>query len=239
MRTGVAFALTVVVIAAGINTAGCSTVPPPSATPSEQSRFELPAFPWPPPKPSGQFVLERSSFNGVQSQFDVGDRLTRALVGAGYPEYSFYRAPSGFALVARLERMREDGTGAPEELRFIQPGGEEPFSLTAYIQRLFLAPAGAYRQIVFVITDQPFTSATTSIRANEATRLLREGANRLPEAYRARAFSPAHAVTALVYEFRKGPQDRDVATLDPGRLTARTHLQRSGILPALDNLGNR
>lgn len=208
--------------------------------PGTEEQFELPAFPWPPPTPSAQFGLPRSMFAAAPSQFAVGQQLTRALDRSGYSEYSFYRAPAGFALVARLERIREDGSAAPEELRFLQPGAEEPFSLGTYIRRLFFAPAGLYRQIVFVATDQPFTTdASETLTADKAARLLREGANRLPDEYRTFPFGPSHAVTALIYEFRKGPDDRDVVTLDPGRLAGRTHLERTGILPALERPDGR
>ena len=183
--------------------------------------------------------LLRTMFPAAK-QFEVGEQLTNALVQAGYSEYSFYSAPRGFALVSRLERVREDGTAAPQDLRFLQPGAEEPFSLTTYISRLFFAPTGYYRLIVFVVTDQPFTpDATKTIVAEEASRLLRSGANRLPDAYRSVDFSAAHGVTALIYEFRKEPADRDVRTLDPGRFDGREHLQRAGILSALEHPGGR
>lgn len=208
-------------------------VPPPPPPPPAQ--FQLPDFPWPPPTPSARFELSRRLLARADEQYAVADVLTRALSRAGYSEYSFYRAPGGFALVARLERMREDGTAAPGDLRFLEPGAEEPFSLATYLSRLFFAPAGFYRQIVFVVTDQPFTtSATEQLTPEEAKRLLRGGANRLPEVFRTRPFNPSHAVTALIYEFRKGPDDRDVTTLDPGRLQGRTHLERAGILAALE-----
>jgi hypothetical protein len=212
--------------------------PPPVALPAPDD-FRLPEFPWPPPRPSAELTLLRTLFPSAK-QFEVGEQLTSALVQAGYSEYSFYSAPGGFALVSRLERVREDGTAAPQELRFLQPGAEEPFSLTAYISRLFFAPTGYYRLIVFVVTDQPFTTdASKTIVAEEATRLLRSGANRLPDAYRSRDFSPSHAITALIYEFRKDPGDRDVRTLDPGRFDGREHLQRAGILSALEHPGGK
>ncbi|MBL8550766.1 MAG: hypothetical protein JNJ73_12350 [Hyphomonadaceae bacterium] len=200
-----------------------------------RAEVQLPDFPWPPPTPSARFVLQRTLLANARTQFDVGERLTSALDRAGYSEYSFYRAPGGFALVARLERMREDGSSAPGDLRFLSPDTSAPFSLGTYVQQLFFAPEGYYRQIVFVTSDKPFTTnPDDTLTAGEAAQLLRQGANRLPESFRQRQFTAAHRVTALVYEFRKGARDRDVTTLDPGRLAGRTHLQRAGILPALE-----
>jgi len=46
-------------------------------------------------------------------------------------------------------------------------------------------------------------------------------------------FTPQHRASALIYEFRKGRSDGDVATLTPGRLGVRTHLERAGIYQML------
>ncbi|MBL8551076.1 MAG: hypothetical protein JNJ73_13905 [Hyphomonadaceae bacterium] len=199
--------------------------------------FALPDFPWPPPTPSARLVMPRAplvaALPASQSLYDVGERLTGALLQAGYSEYSFFAAPKGFALTARLERIRDDGTPAPEEFRFLEPSAEEPFSLTSYVSRLFFAPEGFYRQIVFVVTDQPFVASAPAPTTNTADEWLRRGATSLPDGYRRLPFGPGYNVTALVYEFRKGARDRDVATLTPGRLAGREHLVKSGIYAAL------
>jgi hypothetical protein len=201
----------------------------------------LPEFPWPPPEPSSRAELARALFVGADtpepSLAAVARRLTTALEAATYSEYSFYRAPGGFALVARLERMADDGTPLPAQFRFLQPGSPEPFSLATYVKQLFFAPAGFYRQLVFVASDQPFTATGPAIDAKGATRLLREGANRLPDDFERMPFSARHHMSALVYEFQKGPREGEVATLAPGRLPARTHLERAGILPVLGRDG--
>jgi hypothetical protein len=197
------------------------------------ARPPLPSFPWPPPQPSTRAELPRSLFLPSSSQQAVADQLLRALERARYSEYSFYSAPGGFALVARLERIADDGTPLPEQLRFLGPAQAEPFSLNTYVQRLFFAPQGYYRQIVFVATDQPFAAVGAALDATGASKLLAEGANRLPAALGSLPFTPGHGVSALVYEFRKGAADRDVSVLTPGRLTALDHLLRAGLLPAL------
>jgi hypothetical protein len=197
----------------------------------------LPEFPWPPPAPSARTELARTLFVTAEradvSLAAVGTSLVGALEQARYSEYSFYRAPGGFALVARLERMADDGTPLPEEFRFLEPGAREPFSLATYVKRLFFAPAGFYRQIVFVVSDQPFTATGPKLDAKGAARLLAEGANRLPREFEALPFTPRHGASALIYEYRKGAGEGDVAVLTPGRLPARTHLERAGILSTL------
>jgi hypothetical protein len=215
-------------------------VPSPTKA-SRPAPTALPDFPWPPPEPSARTELPNSLFTtsgkASPSLASVGAQLVGALEQAHYFEYSYYRAPGGFALVARLERMASDGTPLPEEFRFLQPGSQEPFSLAVYVKRLFFAPEGFYRQIVFVASDQPFAATGARIDAKAAAQLLSSGANRLSGDYETLPFTPEHRVSALIYEYRKGAGEGDVSTLTPGRLGARTHLDRAGIYPALEKPG--
>ena len=206
-------------------------------TGSARSRQAMPDFPWPPPAPSAQTVLADSLFRTAGRPTPplsaIGSTLVSALEKARYSEYSYYRAPNGFALVARLERIDADGTPLPDEFRFLLPGSQEPFSMTAYIKQLFFAPTGLYRMIVFAVTDQPFTATGTALNAASAARLLSQGTNTLPREFDGLSFTDGHHVTALIYEFRKGTRQGDVSTLTPSRLGARAHLDKSGIYPAL------
>jgi hypothetical protein len=218
-----------------------STPPPPTGsappTTTGSARQPMPDFPWPPPAPSAQTVLPDSLFRTAgrptPSLSAVGSALVNALERARYSEYSYYRAPGGFALVARLERIDADGTPMPEAFRFLLPGSQEPFSITAYVKQLFFAPTGLYRQIVFTVTDQPFAATGTQLNAAAAARLLSQGANALPREFDALSFTDGHRVTVLIYEFRKGTAEGDVSTLTPSRLGARAHLDKSGIYSAL------
>jgi hypothetical protein len=164
---------------------------------------------------------------------DVGHRVVRALEAAGYSEYSFYAAPEGFAIVARLERVQPDGTPAPDQLRFLTPDSAEPFSLATYVTRLFFAPEGYYRQIVFLVTPAVVRPSGPKPNAKDAEALLQGGADRLPAVYRSIPFSPDDQVTALIYEYHKGSENGQVTTLTPGRLDARTNLVRSGLYAQL------
>jgi hypothetical protein len=196
----------------------------------------MPDFPWPPPEPSEKMTLPRDRLAvGLGANPSLGalsHKLTAALEGAGYSEYAFFRAPDGFALVARLERFRPDGTPEADANRFLDPDAEKPFSLAAYIQHLFFAPEGYYRLIVFVVSDQPVVASAPRPSAAAATAWLRQGANVLPQGYEDMPFTAGHQVSALIYEFRKHGQDR-IATLEPGELDARTHLVKSGLYAAL------
>ena len=131
----------------------------------------------------------------------MGAQLVGALEQARYFEYSYYRVPNGFALVARLERIGPDGTPLPEEFRFLLPGSQEPFSLGVYIKQLFFAPEGFYQQIVIVVMDRPFTATGGTLDAPAAARLLSGGANRLSNDFETMRFTEAHRVSALIYDY--------------------------------------
>ena len=206
------------------------------SAPPQPAAFALPEFPWPPPTPSDRMLLPRAGFarglGANPSLSDAAGRLSDALGQAGYSQYSFYSAPGGFALVARLERIRPDGTPEPEAQRFVPPSATEPFSLGTYLKQLFIAPEGYYRLIVFVVTDNVVVTKGTAPTAAAADIWLRNGADRLPPAYATMPFTKAHEVDALIYEFRKQGKGPATALL-PSPLDARAHLQKAGLYSLL------
>lgn len=208
----------------------------PAQPPARPAPKQLAEFPWPPPEPSAHVTLDDALFyvnaRPAATLGAVNSRLEKALNQSGY-EYSYYRAGNGFALVARLERIREDGSPQPDQFRFLQPGAREPFSLSSYVRQLFFAPAGFYRMIVFVATDQAIVSWGKTIDTEAATLLLRQGANSLTSDIEGLPWTRDHSVIALIYEFQKSAGNNDPITLRPSRLPARTHLERARIQTAL------
>ena len=100
---------------------------------------QFPQFPWPPPKPSALYVIPRGllvdkEFGGTPNLADIQGKLTDALDGAAYYERSYYSVPGGFAMVTRMERIRQDGT-ADLARRWMDVKAEENFSLLAYISQ--------------------------------------------------------------------------------------------------------
>src|SRR5205814_8700502 len=78
-----------------------------SASPSP---IDIPGFLWPPPRASASEVVPNAIFSNVGHLGEIADILLRALSLAGYFDHSFYGVPSGFALVTRMERLKDDGT---------------------------------------------------------------------------------------------------------------------------------
>ncbi|MGE0595950.1 MAG: hypothetical protein AB7P07_06280 [Hyphomonadaceae bacterium] len=197
---------------------------------------ETPPFPrWPPPRASARAQLPLTIFAGDASLGAVADRLMGALRDAGNARASFYTAPGGFVLVARLERIRNDARPQQGAGRFIEPRpGDEnkPDDPLGFVEALFFAPEGRYRQVMFVVSDQVVGQGAWTLSSDAATTLLNEGSSLLARDYRVIPMSSGHRVTALIYEFRKqGNVEATVAL--PGRWNANTHLTRSGLMSSL------
>lgn len=196
---------------------------------------ELPVFPWPPPKASSQVVLGIRRPPGAVRFGDIDTLLTAALMRGGYVERSYFAVPGGFALVTRLEQTYANGRPKPEPERWavtVSPLSE--FTLEEYLKALLTANPGYYRVLVFVINDVPFSQTDKAVSRDEALGWLREGFNTLPLSVAVRPYSDQHRCTALVYEFEQPEAAKKTTVMKlPGRLTAKTHLERAALWATL------
>ncbi len=201
----------------------------------------LVSFDWPPPEPSAHVVVPRRMVTGplgeAPSLDDIADRLTRALSEAGYLEYGFQSIGcDGFALVTRLERIDETGRPLDDDVRFHPPGEDEPWTLTGYLSRLFYAPPGRWRQIVFAVTDLEFDDdrVTKAPSVSEADEMMREAdVTALPAEFDTLKWTRGHELHALIYEFEKGPGTREVVRNLPSAIVGLAHLRGAGLYQGL------
>jgi hypothetical protein len=198
---------------------------------------KLSNFPWPPPTPSERMVVPNSRLLAGLGRSpmltDVSDKLERSLTAAGYAEYSYYKVPDGFAVVARMERFERDGRPSPDGTRFSPPEGKQPFSFTLYIHRLFTdVPSGFYRFIVFIVTDKPLTVRGPSPAAPQAEAMLMNGLSELPPSFAQMPYTSSFRMNVLIYEYLKEDNGKVVAGI-PGLLDSQTHLEMSGIYAPL------
>jgi len=203
----------------------------PSGGGGSAAQSSMPEFPWPPPAASASYVLPDRLFDGYRTLGDVTKAILEALEQNGYVERSFFRTdPGGVALVTRLERINDDGS--PSVARW-PAGGQRQDStrgLLDFLQGLFFVDPGHYRVIVFVLQDLPFSQSAETITAQQAHAWLVMGANVLPSELAALPFSGGH-VTVLIYEFASDGSKVQVVTSE---LTGKQHLERAGVLTALD-----
>jgi hypothetical protein len=164
-----------------------------------------------------------------KSLADVAARLDGAIAVAGYVQPRYLGVGcDGFAIALDLEHIESDGSRIRGSAGFAPPSQGEAFSLASYLKRLFYAPPGQYRQIVFVVSDQRIARPLAPPTEGELRAITRDGASALPRAFDALPFTERHEVLALIYEFQKGPRDGDVRVIPPaGRLGATVHLQKA------------
>jgi hypothetical protein len=195
---------------------------------------ELAPFPWPnPPVPSDSaliapYLLFPADREG-KTLLDVARRLEGSIAAAGYLEPRYLGAGcDGFAVVLDLEQIEPDGARKPGAAGFAPTTGEPGFTLAGYIKRLFYAPPGYYRQIVFVVSAIGIATTTPAPTPGELRAIAKDGSAALPPVYGSVPFTWKYKVVALVYEFQKGPADGDARQIPPtGRLRAPQHLRKA------------
>ena len=209
--------------------------PPPPPPVAARPAAPMPAFQWPPPQASEEYVLPRSVFGdeSMAKNFSDVDRvLVAALDVGGYSARNYYSVPNGFALATRIEQINGDGSPKMPPARFaLEP---EPVSMLRpldYLRALLKGVPGYYRVIVFIVTDTPFQASGERPTEAQATAWISSGVNVLPREIGDLPFTRDVNCTALVYEFlRKPGADSDATEFaTPGRLDAMTHLVKSGI----------
>jgi outer membrane protein OmpA-like peptidoglycan-associated protein len=206
---------------------------------------QYPLFPWPPPAASGTLPIPRNllvAASGATTLGDVDTKLQTALELAGYPRGSYFAVPGGFALVTRLEEITRDGTPKALPDRWVSTDSQPvtDFTLLSYLRALFRARPGHYRVLVFVVTPLAFSQAPVTITPAETTHWVETGLNRLPRQIGTLTFTPArYECTALVYEFQRASESDAPSVTLPGAVLPRAHLQKAGVLPALEKLKAR
>lgn len=202
---------------------------------SAEPAYSMPAFQWPPPRASEEYVLPRNVFgDGSRALIflDVDRILVAALNAGGYTARSYYSVPKGFALATRIEQINQDGTPKMPPARFaLEPEQVSVFRPMDYLKALLNGVPGYYRVIVFILTDTPFQASGAKATEAQATAWVSSGVNVLPRTIGDLPFTRDVNCTALVYEFMRKPgADSDATEFAmPGHLDAMTHLQKSGI----------
>jgi hypothetical protein len=195
----------------------------------------LPAFPWPPPRYSAFATIAREwvATGAEPTLGSAAARLERAFDAAGYGERSYYWVPGGFALVSRIEQIRDDATPLAVPARWAIDTPMVRAGFIDHIRALFNAPPGFYRVIVFAVTDQDFAAGERPPTSSEARTWVSSGSLRLPASVGARPYSAQHFTTALIYEFERRADRSDAAIRAPSNSPGQVHLEKTGLWQAL------
>lgn len=200
--------------------------PPAAPAPARDS---IPQFPWPPPQwtlrtvlPEGLGVAREGEALGL-----IFDRLRTALRRAQISEWTVYGIDTdGFALVARLEHIDENGLPAAD--RWSGDARPRSFSIADYVKALFTAKPGRYRVIAFVVTAKTVVAGPAADRQT-IEELWQSGASELPVRVRGTVLPQSGRAEALVYEFFRPSQDDPPVQVSASRLTVPLHLAGAGL----------
>ena len=193
----------------------------------------LPAFDWPPPRPTDEWPLPRKWFARGATLGEVAEPIERALARSGY-RYSYYQLPEGFALACSMERVRPDGSPieGPNRWRKELPP-LRALSLPEMLRALLGVLPGHYRVIVFTVTGRLRRGEAPPVSSGEAGGWVAEGADRLPPRIEESPFRQNHRVTALVYEFVKRNEKSEVLPAAAPLVSAREHLRKARLYEPL------
>ena len=212
-----------------------SAAPAAGATPSAPGPAQpMPQFPWPPPASSAQYVFPQDSFSRYSTVGEVSDAILTALERSGYVERSFFQTgDGGIALVTRLERIGIDGSSAAGAERWLAGFDNSPASFADFVRGLFFAPAGHYRDIVFILQEASFKTSEKQATAEDAEKWLTQGLIKLPPQFAVKPFGKDSTCTALIYEFTSyGTAAKPVPV--KSSLTGKQHLIKAGLLAVLE-----
>lgn len=222
-----------------IDATGTASVP--TTEPSSTPGSVLPGFPWPPPEPSTRAIVPFDQLNQFATFKDVDWIISTALTRSGYDEKSYFAVPYGFAIVTRLEQINI--IGEPDysnrwasELSPIQL---YDFSLSNYLEALFLAPQGYYRVFVFIITSDIIIQSGTPVSQSDVQGWITEGANKLPVWMETLRFTEDHDCTVYVYEFIQSGIGSEPYQNIPSFNSGQQHLEETGIWQTLISLRSK
>lgn len=165
----------------------------------------------------------------------VDKKLRQALIDCGYSQHSYYAVPGGFALVTQFESFNDDGTSKKGPARWSESlKDNSDFSLKNFLKNLVNAKKGFYRIFVFIFSDEIITSSSKKVGVNEARGWLESGANKIPKSLSDYVYNKEdYNMEAFVYEFKKNENDTLAYQVNPSRLSAQDHLNKSNILNKL------
>ena len=194
---------------------------------------KLPALPWPMPQPSAWAALDKTLLGRDATALkDVEAKLAKALVATGFSEPGIFSAPSGFALLAQVERIHEDGTPySPPDRWSSGKLALRSFSLKDYLSSLFFDTPGEFRLFVFIITTglNPVKSDAT-LPQEAARNLAAKGGRILPDAIGNLTLKDRNCFV-LVYQFQR--EQGQFTTLSQNGISALEHMQKAGIARAI------
>lgn len=189
----------------------------------------LPQIPWPPlPGYQPPEALDQEWFGGeAATGGTMYKRMKSAFsdISANFEVGLFAGPPNGFALVARMERIRENGDPFPDRARWTR-AGRAKVDFKDLLNDLFLEKPGYFRIVVFVVTDE-VVFAPSLDRDGRSLPDVSFGSQVMPDELTNMPLKGKH-IFALVYSFQR-PAGQQMQIWNDGNPSTRQHLQAAGL----------
>lgn len=158
--------------------------------------------------------------------WDAGAYLLRGVRQAGFDHFGFFGVRDGFALMTRIERIRNDGTPHPSRWSTGPRGlleADDLTSLSKLLRALRYANNGRFRVILLYVSPHSPAYASVSLPPVDA------GGASLTGDFRQMPFSPDVAVRVLVYEFVKTSTGVRLVPSSQSQFSGTDHLRNAGV----------
>jgi hypothetical protein len=214
------------------------TVITPGSTGYEIGELEAPTIDsliWPPPKPSTFVTLPTKLCHDPRNPTLQGswNLLHAAFERAGFPddERTFSIGKSdGFAMLGRMEAIKDDGTPMPATKRWGGPLTGDPgsFSISQWFKEVFSRVTGRYRVIALVVTLRPMKTTKVTPSLAKLDSIVDSGPiGPPPSAMGERAMPSNIPCYALIYELERPSIPSNTKIVSPSAHLAREHLVKS------------
>lgn len=199
---------------------------PPGMTLTSGSIPRLPSFPWPPPAGYKDILVPFNLFKpeSVTTLGGIYNSITAALNSSDHNfEYGLFGGvPNGFALLARMEHVEEDGTPLPGKARWTTMGSSNAGLLSLFDDIWFEKP-GYFRVIAFIVTDD----LNRTPNPNSVLLDVSGGSRLMPRDFGKTAIT-SQQIIALVYTLQR--KDKGKFTVwSNGISSAQVHLEKAGV----------
>ena len=161
-------------------------------------------FPWPVPEPTFNSGPKQLNSTQIKNLNDAKQFLEMQLKQETYEEASFqyYSVPGGFAMVAPLEQIEDNGAPKSDPPRWTTTTDlKDDFSISKYLSALIFGNKGYFRVMVFMYTN--LVPTFESKKSGQPIINLSGGKYDLPAITQMQPVNPNHKCYVLVYEFEQ------------------------------------
>ena len=183
-------------------------------------------FPWPPARPSAQFIAPMKTVP-PRTAADVYAEVEAKLTAAGYSQQYQFLAPGGFAIVNEVESIGDDGQPAANRWSKTLKRLTN-FTVASLARAVFSGEVGHFRIVAIVLTNDPSPFRDVPITENIIDEWKATGEPFIPGQLLTSPITADHHLYYLIYELKSTKESVDF--VPSSDLSGIEHLRAAGLL---------